>query len=73
MPDAVKIQSRKAILIVTVQGRTAFDYHSSERYEISSDLNQDELGEYVTLEIQKAWKTGLDPAADGLTVYLQFA
>jgi hypothetical protein len=63
----------KAVLIVTVQGRTAFDYHSSQRYEISTDLNQDELGEYIALEISKAWKKGLDPAKDGLTVFLQFA
>lgn len=64
---------KKATMIVTVQGKTAFDYHSSQRYEISTDLNQDELGEYVCLEISKAWKSGLDPAADGLTVFLQFA
>jgi len=63
----------KGTMIITVQGRTAFEYHSSKRYEISTDLNQDEVGEYVTLEIQKAWKAGLDPAKDGLTVYLQFA
>jgi hypothetical protein len=62
-----------ATLIVTVQGKTAFDYHNSQRYEISTDLNSDELGEYVCLEINKAWKKGFDPAIDGLTVFLQFA
>ncbi len=63
----------KATMIVTVQGKTAFDYHKSTRYEISRDLPQDEMGEYITLEICKAWKAGFDPAKDGLTVFLQFA
>lgn len=63
----------KATIIITTQGRTAFDYHASKRYEINQDLPSEEIGEYVTLEIQRAWRAGLDPAKDGLTVYLQFA
>lgn len=65
--------TQKTTLIVTTQGRTAFDYHASKRYEIGTDLPQDELGEFVVLEIQRAWKAGLDPSKDGLTVFLQFA
>ena len=63
----------KATLIVTVQGKTAFDYHSSQRYEISTDLPSDAIGEFITEEIHKAWSVGLDPSKDGLTVYIQFA
>jgi hypothetical protein len=63
----------KGTIIITTQGRTAFDYHASQRYEIGTDLSQDEIGEYVTQEINKAWQAGLDPAKDGLTIYLQFA
>jgi hypothetical protein len=72
-PNAFGRSRIMATLIITTQGKTVFDYHASQRYEISSDLPQDELGEAVTLEIQKAWKRGLDPVVDGLTVFLQFA
>ena len=62
-----------ATIIITSQGKTAFDYHASKRYKISSELPTEEIGEYVTLEIQKAWSAGIDPAKDGLKITLQFA
>jgi len=38
----------KEELIITVQGKTAFDYHSSTRHYVNHDFNKEELGEHMT-------------------------